>query len=129
AGALGALGAVALQSNVDFGVELLGIAVPITAVVATLTYVPIREPEPNRLRFARALRGAHVVALGLAAIALLSAATMSIAEDHDRMSDHRTLTLADIEPSLQRHPLDYYSYALAAQVMTRDGDKRAIHVL
>ena len=37
AGALGALAAVLLQSNVDFGIEFLGLAAPITAVTATLS--------------------------------------------------------------------------------------------
>src|SRR6185369_6190725 len=43
AGALGALTVVAIQSNVDFGVEFLGLAAPMTAVAAALTYVPLRE--------------------------------------------------------------------------------------
>ena len=41
--ALGALAVVAIQSNVDFGVELVGLALPVTAIAATLTYVPMRD--------------------------------------------------------------------------------------
>src|SRR5262249_26096099 len=56
AGALGAFAVVALQSNVDFGVEFFGVAAPITAVVATLAYVPLKEASVRELSIARGMR-------------------------------------------------------------------------
>ncbi|HEU0030808.1 MAG TPA: O-antigen ligase family protein [Kofleriaceae bacterium] len=43
AAAIGAVAGVLLQSTVDFGIELLGVAVPMTIVAATLLVVPLRE--------------------------------------------------------------------------------------
>ncbi len=128
AGALGALGVVLIQSNVDFGVELLGVAVPITVVVATLTYVPLVETTGSVLR-ARALRGLHIAALGVAGAILLTPATTTLDEDHVALRSLRAPTLADIRVDLNRHPLDYYGYALAAEAMMREGDQRAARLL
>jgi O-antigen ligase len=128
AGALGALAVVILQSNFDFGVELLGIAVPITAVAATLTYVPTREAQTG-LRRIRTLRIAHVAALLLAAMALFSSATSSLAEDHDDLVAARSPTIDDVRASLERHPLDYYGYALASQIMAVAGNTDSVRVL
>ena len=55
AGGLGGLAVVALQSNVDFGVEFLGLALPATVVAATLVYAPLRQPSRRALGFVRAL--------------------------------------------------------------------------
>ncbi len=129
AAALGALAVVMLQSNFDFGIELLGIAVPITAVVATLTYVPVREASARRITAARSLRGAHLVALAALAIALLLPATTSIAEDHEELRTASLRSPSDLEDVVARHPLDYYPYALASQVMSRTGDRRSIRML
>ena len=129
AGGLGALAVVALQSNVDFGVELLGVAVPITAVAATLTYVQLREPiERRRLTVARAFRLGHLALLVIGGVVLLSSATTTLAEDHERIAS-RGVTLDDLRTELDRHPFDYYGYARAAELMVHDGDKRAIHLL
>ena len=43
AGAIGGLAAIAVQNNVDFGMELLGVSAPVIAIAATLAYVPLRE--------------------------------------------------------------------------------------
>lgn len=130
AAALGALAVVALQSNVDFGVELLAIALPMTAIAATLAYVPLRDCSPRTLRRARAIRGGHVAALLVTGGLLLSASTTSIDEDHRQLVARRPLLLDDVRAAIARHPLDYYAYWLAADVMLRDGDRtNAIRVL
>jgi len=129
AGAIGGIAVVALQSVVDFGVELLGLAVPLTALLATLTYVPLRELDGRRKRIAAGLRIAQVAALATAAVLLLGASTTSIAEDHAALRG-RDLKFEDLHDSLERHPLDYYGYALAAQALYRNPDpRRGVRVL
>jgi hypothetical protein len=129
AAALGGLAVVMLQSNVDFGLELLGIAAPITAVVSTLAYVPLRETNGRRLAVARGIRIAHVVALLAGALLLLSNVTMTLDEDHRALGERKELTLEKLHGSFERHPLDYYNYALAAQVMEKAGDRNAVQLL
>lgn len=130
AGALGALVVVALQSNVDYGVEIFGIAMPITAVIATLAYVPLREAtNPRELFLRRGLRVAHVFALLLMGLLLCTATTTSLDEDHVALNDQNKLTLDQLRDPIERHPLDYFNYALAAQVMIRDHNRDAIRVL
>ena len=130
AAAFGGVACVLLQSSVDFGVELLGLAAPITLLIATLTYVPLREASRVALLRARASRIGLIVVLCTAAATLFTSATTSLDEDREALSAHRaTLTLADVEPALTRHPLDYYGYALAADAMVRTGDNRAIKLL
>jgi O-antigen ligase len=130
AGALGALAVIAVQSVVDFGVELLGVAVPVIAIAGTLAYSPVREPKPRAILRARLLRVAHIAALIAVAAALLSDSTTSVDEDHQALADRRaTVTLGELAAPLERHPLDYYLYGLAADAMIRDGDPRAIRTL
>ena len=130
AGALGALAVIGVQSVVDFGVELLGVAVPLVAVAGTLAYAPVREPGPRAILRARLLRLVHIAALAAAAAALLGGATTSVDEDHQALADRRaTVTLPELAAPLARHPLDYYLYGLAADAMIRDGDPRAIRTL
>ncbi|HEY5950083.1 MAG TPA: O-antigen ligase family protein, partial [Kofleriaceae bacterium] len=128
AGALGAVAAVALQSIVDFGIELLGVAIPTTIVLATLTYVPLREEQGKPLRIARVLRMALAVIVFAVGIALLTPATRTIADDHDMLAE-RDLTLDEVRESVARHPLDYYGYARGAQVLRSAGDPRAVQLL
>jgi O-antigen ligase len=125
AGALGALAVVAMQSNVDFGLELLGLAAPLTAIAATLTYVPLRDAK--HLQVARGVRLVHVLALLAGAVLLLSRVTTSLPEDHRALQ--RTPSLAVVRGALERHPLDYYGYAVAAEVLDRRRDPRAIRIL
>ena len=127
AGALGALAVVAVQSNIDFGLEMLGIAVPSTAIAATLAYVPIRKLEARLLWFARGRTLAQIAVLAVAATVLLSSATTSIEEDHVRLA--RTHARDDLRAAMARHPLDYYGYALSAEVMLRAHDGDAIRML
>ena len=128
AAAIGALVVVAVQSNVDFGAELLGLAVPITALAATVTYVPLREGTPRLIALARALRIGLVVVLLASAVLLLSSATIAIEEDHARIAE-RDVTFSEIRASIARHPLDYYGYTRAAELLNRRGDRRAIRML
>lgn len=126
AGALGAVTAVAAQSNVDFGVELLGLAVPITIVASTLAYVVLREdPGSQRLVAARALRIAHAAGLILAsALLLVSSATRTLGEDHERLLDHPRAP--DVASASTRHPLDYLAYAIASE---QSSGYRAVELL
>lgn len=128
AAALGAIVVVAVQSNVDFGIELLGLAVPLTAVAATLAYVPLREVHGRPAIALRAARGVHVVALLLAALLLRSAATTTLDEDHEALRDHEP-TLAELRAAAERHPLDYFVYARAAEVTIRRNDKLGVQLL
>ena len=127
AGALGAVAVVMLQSNVDFGVEILGIAAPITVVAATLAYVPLREASPRALSLARLGRVAHVAALAILALLLLTDRTRSVEEDHLAVA-HAT-KLEDVSASLDRHPLDYYNYQVVAELMIRAHDANAVRLL
>jgi O-antigen ligase len=125
AGALGALTVVAIQSNVDFGIELLGLAAPVTVIAATLTYVPLRDL--SRPVLVRAARGAHIVALAIAALVLLSSWTTRL--DEDRQALAKNPTFAKVRAAAERHPLDYYSYAVGAELFERTNDPRAIRLL
>jgi hypothetical protein len=128
AGALGALTAIAVQSNVDFGVELLGLAVPVTMIAATVSYVPLREETGRALAVVRGLRVVHAIALLGGALLLLSSTTNSIQDDHERLSSRPT-AMRDVRAALERHPLDYYGYWLASELMTSSKDSRSIHLL
>lgn len=129
AGALGAVTVVAVQSNVDFGVELLGLAVPITAIAATLVYVPLREVSTRVLPRLRVLRLATMVALVGAAIVLFLPITTSVAEDNDVLEHDPDLDMDDVRDAIARHPLNYYGYARAADLLLRTNDNKAIKML
>ncbi len=130
AGALGALAVIAVQSVVDFGIQLLGLAVPAVAVAGTLAYGPVRELGTRAVLRARLLRIGHVAALAAAAAALVSDATTSVDEDHRALTGRGApVALAELAAPLERHPLDYFLYGLAAEAMIRDGDPRAIRTL
>ena len=125
AGALGALTVVAMQSNVDFGLELLGLAAPVVAIAATVTYVPLRDPKYlNAARFGRVI---HVLALLAGALLMFTSATTSLPEDHEALRARPTIAMA--REVLERHPLDYYGYAVAAEQLDRNNDPRAIKLL
>lgn len=124
AAALGGLTAVTIQSNVDFGVELLGLALPVVATAATVLYVPLREGREHRAA-TRVLRSFLIASLLIGAAVLLSPVTTTIAEDHESLQ-RPNVTLAEIRSALRRHPLDYYAFARASQVMRDAGDAKAI---
>lgn len=127
AGALGGLAAVALQSNVDFGLELLGIAVPTVIVAATLAYGQPRSLA--RPRVTRAARIAQIVALLLSCPLLFSTFTMSPVEDRIELVTESPLTLDDIREAATRHPHDYYLFALASKVVRRESRELSVRLL
>jgi O-antigen ligase len=129
AGALGALAAVLLQSDVDFGIEFLGLAAPMTVVAATLAYVPLRETTPKRLTATRAMRIAHVVALAIGALLLAINITKPIAEDHQELEARDEVIAEDLRGTLTRHPFDYYGYARLAESMRRANQPGAVRLL
>lgn len=122
AGSLGALTALAIQSNVDFGVELLGLAMPAVMLAASLTYAPLRDrPGPHRRRSILA-RAALVAALLVACGLLLSTWTRTLADDREAAADVRDPEV--LRTSIERHPLDYLAYAQLGQALlsARDGE-------
>jgi tetratricopeptide (TPR) repeat protein len=126
AAAIGACAAIAFQSSVDFGIELLGIAVPVTLVATTLLGVPLRETPSLG---SRGVRGALVLALIGAAIVLILPITRSVQEDHDWLTGSNDTDLADMTEVIERHPLDYLAYGEAAALMMRTPDPRAAKFL
>jgi O-antigen ligase len=119
AAALGALAAILFQSAVDFGIELLGIAVPVTIIASTTLFVPLRPADGlSRLRLSR---GAFIaVVLAIAAITMSPIST-TVQEDHDALLELNRASLADIRASIARHPLDYYGFGALADVASREG--------
>jgi O-antigen ligase len=116
AAAFGAIAGVMFQSSVDFGVELLGLAIPVTIVAATLQVVPIRET--SELLGLRLQRGVLIAALFAAAAVLLLSATRSVQEDHDDLVAAEAPSLDDLHAAIERHPLDYLAFAqVAANLM------------
>lgn len=130
AAAIGACAAVLFQSSVDFGVELLGVAVPVTLVAATLLGGRLREGRTWPTTIGRA---AVMLGLAGAAVVLMLPATRSIQEDHDWLTALRDRStdaaLDDLRPLLERHPLDYLAFGEAAASGVRHGDPRAAKFL
>ncbi|MCW5800901.1 MAG: O-antigen ligase family protein [Deltaproteobacteria bacterium] len=128
AAALGAIGGVLLQSTVDFGLELLGLAVPMTMVAATVLVVPLRERSRDRSRWlARPVivRGATIGALAVAALLVMQPFARSVQEDHTAMLDGPS-SLEDVTAVIERHPFDYFGFGYAAGILMRSGDPRAV---
>jgi O-antigen ligase len=122
AAAIGACAAILFQSSVDFGVELIGLAVPALLVATTLFGGRLRESRSLPVTGARV---ALVAALAGAAVVLALPITRSLQEDHDWLTSDDDATLADMREVMQRHPLDYLSYGQAAALMLRTGDPDA----
>jgi hypothetical protein len=130
AGGLAGLTVVALQSNVDFGMEFLGLAIPVTIVAATLTHVPFQPAGHRTLLFARGVRFVHGLAILAGAGILCTKATTSVEEDHDGVNESTAITADSLHDSIERHPLDYRGYLLDAVALTRNHHgEEAIHVL
>jgi O-antigen ligase/tetratricopeptide (TPR) repeat protein len=127
AGALGGLAAIAVHSTVDYGVELLGVAIPVTVVAATVSYVPLRENIGSRTR-AFALRIAQLAGLAAAALLLFSNRTKPLREDHAQLA-HGDHALAKAQELVRRHPLDYLAFASAASAAHHDNPAQAIRLL
>jgi O-antigen ligase len=125
AAAIGACAAILFQSSVDFGVELLGLAVPVVLIATTVLGVRLRESRAIGLRLARA--GVAAALIGGAAV-LLAPVSRSVQEDHDQLArteEPGPDELAALHDAMARHPLDYLAYGEAAAVMMRTGDPRA----
>jgi hypothetical protein len=126
AAAIGACAAIMFQSSVDFGIELFGIAVPVTLIATTLLGGRLRE---SRALGIRATRGVLVLALAAAVAVLMLPVTRSVQEDHDRLTGTKDAELDDLRAAMARHPLDYLAYGEAAALLLRTGDPRAAKFL
>ena len=122
AAAIGACAAIMFQSSVDFGIELLGISVPVVLIATTLLGVRLRESRPAGIKLAR---GAMVAALAGAAVVLALPITTSVQEDHDAITATDDPKLDDLHTVIERHPLDYLAFGESAAVMWRTSDARA----
>jgi len=127
AAAIGGLTALGVQSSVDFGLELLGLAVPATIVAASITHVPLRALSRQATLRGRILRGAMIAALLGSAVVSFTPCTQSVDEDHRAIKGRASLD--QVRMMVERHPLDYYAYALAAEALIADRDPRAITFL
>ncbi|HET9621733.1 MAG TPA: hypothetical protein VFP84_10220, partial [Kofleriaceae bacterium] len=126
AAAIGACAAIMFQNSVDFSVELLGVAVPALLVATTLLSPGVRETRSKLPRLARA---GLLVGLLAAAVVIPLAATRSIQEDHDWLTQHDAATLDDMRGVMARHPLDYLAYGKAAALLMASGDPAAAKFL
>jgi O-antigen ligase/tetratricopeptide (TPR) repeat protein len=127
AAALGALAMMMFQSSVDFGIEMLGIAVPLTIIASTVTLVPLR-PEAG-VRTAPIGRGLLILALVAGAWLVSRPFARSLQEDHDDLLAADPPKLGDVVRSLENHPLDYLGFGEAADLMSRDGNIHAVEYL
>lgn len=117
AASLGALTAVGVQSLVDFGAEMPGIALPCIFIAATLFYVPLKEGSRSRKRLL--IRGSAIAAVVFAGILAAAPFSRTLSQDH---ATPRTTVQAARE-ALARHPVDYLSAMNVASV-TRDPAER-----
>jgi tetratricopeptide (TPR) repeat protein len=83
--------------------------------------------ELSRPGLARGIRIGHVIALLGGALLLLSSLTTTL--DEDRQAVRAQPTFANIQAAAARHPLDFYNYAVAADLLERTNDPRAIRLL
>lgn len=127
AGALGAIVVVLFQSNFDFGMELLGLAVPVIMLLSTLTYVPLVEMSKQERPRARVLRALHILVILGGGILLLTPSTRLVDETHLALRGERS---ADVmRDEIARHPLDYFGYAALAEAQLRQNAPSAVGIL
>lgn len=127
AGALGAIVVVVFQSNFDFGMELLGLAVPVIMLLSTLTYVPVLEMKKPHVLRARAARALHILVILGGGVALLTPSTRLVDEAHIALrGEHSTDVIRD---EIANHPLDYFGFATLAEVALRQNDPAAVKLL
>jgi hypothetical protein len=127
AGALGALAGVMFQSSVDFGIQLLGIAVPVTIVAATVVVVPLRET--SKFRWLRVQRWSLVLGLLAAAYVVMLPSARTLQEDHDLLDASETPDQGVLLEVIQRHPLDYFAFGRSAEQMAETNDPRTVPFL
>ncbi len=135
AAALGGAAAVAVQSVVDFGLELPGIGVPTVALLASLVHTPFRELAAGKRRRQMVVRGAATAGVLLVSAALLTDGTARVADDHRELAEAQAGgtrpadRLALTEDILERHPQDYLAFAVAGRELAKRGDARAMGFL
>lgn len=127
AGAIGALVTAAVHNTVDFGAQLLGYAVPLTVLAAALTGGALSDLQRTRAVRMRIGRSALVALLGLASALAFSPFTRTLSEDHQRLALQPTH--AHVREVVERHPLDYYSYAIAADLEIENDPRKAVQLL
>ncbi|MDB4963238.1 MAG: O-antigen polymerase [Myxococcales bacterium] len=127
ASAMGAVIIVLFQSNFDFGMELLGLAIPVTVLLATLAYVPLAEMSPRLSTRVQAQRIAHAAVIFAGAIALFTGLTRVVDEDHVTLRG--SSSRAEILDAIEHHPLDYFGYALLTQQQLAAKEPGAIRTL
>lgn len=125
--ALGGLMVAAFQSNFDFGMELLGVAVPVLLLIATLTYVPLAELRTPGLHRARGARVALAAVALLGAIALLTPATTPLVDVHGRLQNEPSRD--EVKLAISEHPLDYLGFAALTEQLGRASDDDTVRVL
>lgn len=123
--ALGACAVIAVQSVVDFGLELPGLAIPAVALLATLVQVPLRELAQPQRRRAAVLRGVATAVMLLATALLGTSGTRLLREDHAALVATRPPQEDGARPALARHPHDYLAFAHLGEALQRAGDPRA----
>ncbi|MCX5742671.1 MAG: O-antigen ligase family protein [Proteobacteria bacterium] len=125
AAALGALAVIVFQSSVDFGIEILGVAVPFTIVASTVQLAALRETDESYVRIL-ARRLVVLVPLIGSTVVLLLPMTTTLREDHDDLDE--TPTVERSREIIARHPLDYLAYGQAATKIARtDGAVRYLN--
>ena len=127
AGSLGALAAVGFQSNFDFGLELLGLAVPVVLLLATLTYGGLKGRTSQQLPRLRLARAGMLGGVALGGMVLLLPATRTIAETHAQLRP--PVTRDALRAAIAAHPMDYFAFSLLAQDLLRESDPSARRVL
>ncbi|MBP6525298.1 MAG: O-antigen ligase family protein [Dermatophilaceae bacterium] len=128
AAALGALAALGTSASVDFGVELLGLAVPAVLLLATLCYVPLRDAGTSGLA-TRARRTALGAAILAGAVVIATPFGRDVDGDRSSLGDPARPELGRALAALRRHPLDYLAAGRAADAAFRSGDPRAMRLL
>jgi O-antigen ligase len=119
--AIAGLTAVALQSLVDFGLEIPGVALPVVIVAATLLHVPLEETSRSVRRIASRL--SIIVVVVLAAVLAATPLATSLAEDHRAIRDATSASTA--RAAFRRHPLDYLAAAHVARTSTEPAVRSA----
>lgn len=127
AGALGAIVVVLFQSNFDFGMELLGLAVPVIVLLSTLTYVPLVEMPKEALPRARVVRGLHIAIILGGGILLLTPSTRLVDEVHGALRGERDAAV--VRDEIAQHPLDYFGYAALAEIELRQSGPASVSIL
>ncbi|MBP9208243.1 MAG: O-antigen ligase family protein [Kofleriaceae bacterium] len=129
AAALAALAGIGLAAMADFGLELLGLGLPVVIVASTLCYGPLREAAATTGWLARARRGVVVAGAALAALLCVTPLTRDVAADRAALGPADRPQLAPALAALRRHPLDFVAAGRAADAAARAGRPEAVRLL